>query len=357
MATDSVLALAAAAPADEDPTDPASLETPATEAARLPGANPAARVLHFPADASIGIVATRPTSADYVTTMMERDWRPLAAAQGDVEVPAGCDVRLIVRGPAAADLSALDGLAPDDIQFLSLSSRRFDSDSLRHVGRLSGLRLLWAGCSSLSDANLAHLAGLQHLEVILIRPDAELHGVPHLDVDTLGALTRLPSLRKIGFHDCSVSAAGMARLVDLPNLAVVRLFHTSVEPGGIEALADAPALRGLEIWLERQAVLRTAMLQIGKLHRLQDLFVSGTPTSADLAHLVGLNHLESLSLEAPVDNLAPSIWLSCQRSGRSRSATAESPIRVWANWRGSTSSSGSRSTDSLPIRGSARWRL
>ena len=136
----------------------------------------------------------------------------------------------------------------------------------------------------------------------MIRPDAGARDVPLLDEDAVGALAQLPSLRKVGFHDCSVTAAGMARLVDLPNLTSLRLYHTSVELGGIAALADAPHC-GLEIWLERLSVMHQTMPQIARLRQLETFFLSGTANSADLSHLVGLTNLKSLTLDTSVDNL------------------------------------------------------
>jgi beta-lactamase regulating signal transducer with metallopeptidase domain len=418
-----------------------------------PPANAAPRVLHFPVDRSLGLVSWRPASGDYVTPNMESVWKPLGDARGEVSVPAGCDIRLIVRetsdGLSGGDLSALDALAPNDIQYLHLRDKLLSEDCLRHVGRLTDLRLLALFAKPVTDAGLAEIvrikqlttlslnlpnitaagfaalqelpmlenlrlgklkggipiddaalaqlgtltnlkllnlpaddltdAGLAHLKplaqlqslALLGACDAmpqlteaglvhlePLRSLKHLDLPTrieitdLGVaslarlqalqslnsgltlsdeglaqlaslqrlkqidlhcdrisaagmqhIARMRGLESLGFHDCSIGEAAMAHLVDLPKLRVLRLYHTSVGGRGIAALAQAPALREMQIWLERQSVLRVALQQIGQLEQLKGLFISGSPTSQDLSQLAGLVNLESICVDAPVDNL------------------------------------------------------
>jgi hypothetical protein len=176
------------------------------------------RILRFPADCSLGWVHVPRTAPDLVMT----HWDRLGDAQGNVAVPIGMPVRLVVDIRVATDLSLLGALEPDDLQRLYLVQTRVTDDQLVHVARLTGLEHLSLAFTDVSDAGLAVLQPLHrlrrlHLNATQVSDEGlgYLHAFPDLESLALGAtlvtdhgLPHLYGLRKLGFLSFDAAYSG-----------------------------------------------------------------------------------------------------------------------------------------------------
>jgi len=134
--------------------EPGSQTGPGGEEARVSGG---ARIVHFPADRSLGKLYTQ--DADTVRELTywfhwtgtgEGELEYLCEAQGDVHVPEGKRLSLTVSKAGSRDLSALSKLRPDDLYGL-------------------GFEVSLAGPVTLSEGwmkHIAHLAECTQLEAL-----------------------------------------------------------------------------------------------------------------------------------------------------------------------------------------------
>jgi len=122
------------------------------------------RSVRFPRDLSLGMLWVREYSTDRYTF-----WEPYGEARETIIVPEGKDLRLNVSPQASVDLSPLDGLQADDLQYLQLSGTRVTNTGLGFLRGLTGLRVLWLYDTRISDAGLVHLQGLTGLRVLNLR--------------------------------------------------------------------------------------------------------------------------------------------------------------------------------------------
>lgn len=167
------------------------------------------RVVNFPSLRSMGILQVR----DWGIT---GGWQLLGEASGRVEVPLGKELRLRVSDSAAADLSPLDSLELDDIQWLDLSGTPVVDWSLTHLAKLTLLRRLDLRKTQIGDAGLAHL-----------RP--------------------LTSLKEIRLNGTRISDAGLAHLTDFPKLENLWLFDTNLTDRCVPHLKRMSSLEVLQL--------------------------------------------------------------------------------------------------------------
>ena len=84
------------------------------------------RVVHFPADRCMGTLYIQDEGVENIQWILsnlsdpEDKWSYFGPAQGDVEVPSGKRLKLIVAPHAWEDMSPLKNLMPDDLYSLSL---------------------------------------------------------------------------------------------------------------------------------------------------------------------------------------------------------------------------------------------
>ncbi len=132
------------------------------------------------------------------------------------------------------------------------------------VAGLDGLRFLSLAETGITDAGLAHLSRLQHLEEL------------HLD-------------------STAITNEGLKILAGLPSLRVLDLKDTAVTDEGLARLKNVPKLRGL--YLTRTGITDAGLASVGKLKQLETLILWDTEiTDAGLVHLHSLTNLRELIL-------------------------------------------------------------
>ena len=125
-----------------------------------------ARVVHFPEGRSLGKLEIQDDNAVreltywfHWTGIEGPQWEYLGQAQGDVQVPAGKRLSLVVNKTAWRDLSALSKLRPDDLYRLylpAISTDRVKPDDkcMPHIAHLTGLKSLALDQTDVTDKGL-----------------------------------------------------------------------------------------------------------------------------------------------------------------------------------------------------------
>jgi Ring finger domain/Leucine Rich repeat len=111
--------------------------------------------------------------------------------------------------------------------------------------------------TQVTDAGLAALAGLIHLQVLSV-------GFTHVTGTGLGALANLHSLAMLALHDNLLTDEGLSNLPTLPRLTYLALGNTQVTDEGLAHLPNLPmltflALDNTQVTAEGRASIRARM--------------------------------------------------------------------------------------------------
>ena len=219
------------------------------------------KVLHFPADRSVGKLFVE-DEAD--------DWSLIGPAKGDVLVPASRNIKLQIQ---------LVGPRPDDLSFLS----KLGASDLHELSIGSSIRRTPANCPALES--ISHLTGLETLYLSQTGVDSK----------QLSWLRSLSSLRNLSlFHDYSVGTAGLAVLKDLPALEYFDCYTAPID-AGLEHIGQFANLKRLRLRMGR--IRGPGLAELAKLPRLEKLTLWGDGiTDGHVRYLEGLDRLKSLTL-------------------------------------------------------------
>jgi hypothetical protein len=160
------------------------------------------------------------------------------------------------------------------------------------VAHLAGLRLtsLWLNDTRIGDAGVAHLAGMPLRQLALDETKI---------TDAAGpALAALPALEELDLSSSAVGDGVLAHLARLPRLRALDLTRTQVTDAGLAHLVGLAATLE-ELQLDRCGALTDAgMAHLGKLTSLTFLSLRDMNwvTNAGVDHLVGLTRLRRLNI-------------------------------------------------------------
>lgn len=208
-------------------------------------AAPGERVLRFPDDVSIGTLSLHDWS--FASNPMGDPggvWEDLGEARGNVTVPAGKEVRLLVHESQGGRLSALRRLRANDLQQLSLNSCTIRDADLAHIGHLTGLFYL-------------------SLDETLIGPDG------------YAQLRRLSSLRELSFTNTTLGEPGRAFVAQQTFLAEIDADRADLGDGWLVGLPPMERLTFLSLD-DTKGVTDEGILQLAKHANLEQLFLSYT---------------------------------------------------------------------------------
>lgn len=249
-------------------------------------ANPApagpVRTLRFPEDRSLG----------YLYTMLPQDLtvEQLGEAKGEIQVDAGLHVWLQVEFNAAADLSPLVKLAPDDLYGIDLSATLVTDDQLRHLAGLTGLRNLLLNGTAITGEGLWHLRPLVNLELINLSDTAA-------NDAALDHLQAMIFLKRLFLANTKITKAGLAKIAALPALESLNLFGTRIDDNGLASLRNATKLR--DLGLAHTKVGDAGLQHVVAIPSLERLDLSGLKVHDESAKgLVLLTKLIWLGLDA-----------------------------------------------------------
>ncbi|MBL7188601.1 MAG: hypothetical protein ISS70_19935 [Phycisphaerae bacterium] len=310
----------------------------------------ATRVLSFPPGQCTGNLYLEPESGpgwDPERVTLSTLWEYLGAAQGDVLVPEGRNVQLMVQlglspresaklraqDPLAhqlliadrtrkdpEDLSGLSELDPNDLFRLSVCSAMYlragiDPRIFEPISRLTGLQMLSLNDTGVTDEGLEHIRSLRSLRVLELRESTvgsrglavlkDLPALEYLDLHTgvtdagLKHVGEHPNLRWLRIRTGNMWGPGLAELVNLPRLERLCIWGTSpISDRHVKYLEGLTRLKSLTLWGRACNTLTDASLaSIGRLKNLEELhFIRTGPrfTVAGIAHLKDLKNLKKL---------------------------------------------------------------
>jgi Leucine-rich repeat (LRR) protein len=293
------------------------------------GTAPGERVLHFPADRSVGklMIYTGPvTDPDDIPINIEPiphspHWVSFCPARGNVTVPANKLVKLGVGEPHLKDLSYLRKLKADDLYGLNVSGTwgpPFPTQPvLLHLNGLTGLRELSVYNINFRGADLRHLKGLTSLRSIRLRdPDepvdpyvqylANRKPLEYLHVECLCSdaglkgLNGLPALRGIALSSNAIKGPGLAHLETLPALRSLALIGQEFSDQGLAGIRNLKSLTRLRLWCIRGdwEVTDAGLANLSGLTGLEELEFTRLlkATDAGMVHLKPLRSIKRLNL-------------------------------------------------------------
>lgn len=184
------------------------------------------------------------------------------------------------------DLASLAGLP--HLEGVLLRRTKVTDAGLAHLKGLTNLRELDVAKTKISDAGIAHLKGLKQL--------AALH-IAHTQVTDKGLaiVKELRNLRELHLGRLEVTDAGVAHLKDLPHLQELHLSNTLITDQGLAHLQTSTSLQFLHIGHTK--VSDAGLAYLAKLSKLQDLKLTRTAiTDGGLVHLHNLSNLQRIEL-------------------------------------------------------------
>lgn len=262
----------------------------------LPPAAQGPRVLYFPPDHNIGRLLIRPWVGQPGNEDGRAAWSFQAVAQGSVLVPPGYEAKLVVHRRAADDLTPLEAVAPDDLQYLVLGTASGYNSlpvadwQLAHLTHLTGLRELIASATATTPQGLRHIAHLQGLRSLLVRTAKDVPGVHSGDFILLRDLPQLEALHLV---DVPLTTPGLGTLPHLRHLVVglgQNVPH-HLERAALHTLR--PTLRSLALTLD--GLRSDGLREVGRLVELEALALAGTPGWVAPSELLPPTALASLA--------------------------------------------------------------
>jgi len=303
------------------------------------------QIVHFPKDRAVGRLKIRDAySNNTVQSMLQvSNWIFFDKAQGDVNIPAGKDLRLETYKDMA-DFSFLALLKPDDLQVLmmcgdsiadedlihlrnltglqglDLSSTLIQGEGLAHLATLKSLKNLQLFDTQISDNELKHLSTLKSLmNLSLLKTQIEGHGLAHLknltslvslDLsvtpitdDSLVHLAEMTSLKELVLYGTDIGNDGLSHLKSLCSLELLILGilrrsneYSPITDEGLVFLKNLDSLK--ELWLVKTQITDAGLAHLSNLRMLEILFLSRTKLKGEgLAFLKEVPALKHLSLE------------------------------------------------------------
>jgi len=222
----------------------------------------------------------------------------------------GGNIRLTCRGreSTAIKVSELPEL-PFIISSINLENRPIVDADLARLKDFRGV-VLSLRSTPVSDAGLAHLAGLSNL-LTLILDDTKITDAGFVHLKGLGLesiqisgenitdaalmqLSEISTLKRLSLDDTKVTDEGLLSLRTLPDLQVLALVSASITDDGLENLKG---LNLSELWLQDTRITDAGLAHLKEMESLTFLRLGQTAiTDAGLVHLKGLKRLASLGL-------------------------------------------------------------
>jgi len=257
------------------------------------------RVLHFPKDRSLGALNIQDTGIKRKIESFHywidgTSWEYLGEAKGEVAIPAGKRVALMLNISSFKDLSPLSKLEPNDLDMLLFPflfpnemDTAPDDTCMLHIAHLTGLTELNLGCTNVSSEGMKHITKLQLLERLTL-PKA-------ISNSGLSYVAQLKALKRLYFKENNITNAGLRYLGQIASLEELELGGEHIGDAGLAHLAKLKHLKYLIIWGKNFSDKGLAHLK--DVASLKILNLSDQPiTDKGLQYLSGHTGLENLSL-------------------------------------------------------------
>lgn len=256
------------------------------------------RVIRFPEDRSLGNLliqdegVKRQIQSSFFGTENGTEWKSFGQAKGDVTIPAGMQLALIVSQSGKRDLSPLSELDPNDLYKLAIyrpppPAPKPNDRIMPHIAHLTGLRILHIDDTVISTKGIKYLRGLKSLEQLSLSMK--------LTDEELAEIAQIQSLKGLYLGLSRITNAGLAHLANL-SLEELTLGQGRMTNAGLAHLAKLPRLRCL--MLSGKNFTDAGMVHLKNIPSLRILDAGHLPhlTDAALVHLAQIKTLENLSL-------------------------------------------------------------
>jgi internalin A len=192
------------------------------------------------------------------------------------------------------------------------SREEIDDRVVTGLCRLRGLRWVALNGTQVSDAGVARLTELPHLERLWLSQTrlsdkgmaslSQAEGLTHLAIEGtlvtdagLEPLAHLPNLRTLSLGNPQLTDAGVSRLRKLTNLRALYLDRTPVGDAAADALAELTGLEKLS--LRGTRIGNEGLRKLSTLTRIETLHLDDTPVADEgLAVCSAMPKLQQLSL-------------------------------------------------------------
>jgi len=224
----------------------------AEQQAKVTASRSKERIVHFPNDRSLGKLFISDENARSEIRGFGYDiegtkWERFGQAQGDVTIPAGKRLQLILSSwtwEKPDNLSALRKLKPDDIYSLILShkwsrgKRRPNDRCMPYVAHLTGLKTLNLWGANITSRGLEYITEIKSLERLYLPARVNNSGMVYVG--------KLKSLKVLYFGGNNfVTNDGLAQLSNLKSLEELALRSVRMTDQGLKYLSGLPHLRYL----------------------------------------------------------------------------------------------------------------
>jgi hypothetical protein len=158
-----------------------------------------------------------------------------------------------------------------ELEYLSISNKRFTDTGAAHLADLANLRDLNLFESNIGDEGLKHLTGLKNLRRIPM-------GHTRVTDKGLEIISGMTQLEYVGVRGDNVTDAGLAHLKELTNLTGLYLGETKVTDEGLKKLAVFTKLEGL--YLHTTGITDAGLEHLKEFKDLRYLYLKNTKTTA-----------------------------------------------------------------------------
>jgi len=286
------------------------------------------RVVHFPADKSLGRLSTQ----DVGTVRKLSYWfhwtgngegipEYLCEAQGDVRVPPGKRLILVVNEVASKNLSGLLKLKPDDLHGLRFVSSlkgppRLPAGGIKYIAHLTGLKMLALNVRGLTHKDMEQIKALRSLEYFHAPDSLTDSGLAQ--VAELGSLKgfyivgkssrvtdaglkhigKIKSLEELYLKGERMGDFGLPFLRNLPRLKYLCLYGSNFTDKGMVHVKEMSSLRILSFHENLCRITDAGLVHILQMPELEILCLHGTKniTDAGIAHLSKMRSLRKLNI-------------------------------------------------------------
>lgn len=290
------------------------------------------RVVHFPADRSLGRLMIQDANSTRELTYWfhwtgngESPREYLCQAQGDVRVPAGKRLWLEISLKAVDDLSGLERLGPDDLYriecpFVPPGQGPASYKLMQHIAHLTGLKYLAIGRSSVSDLDLQDITNLRSLEYLSV-PDritdaglVHVAGLPSLKGLYIGCvggsgksritdcglrhISGISSLEELYLRGEYMTDKALEHFINLPRLKYLALYGSRFSDAGCVHIKEMSSLRILSFHENLCRISDVGLVHISQMPDLEILCLHGMKniTDAGIAHLTKMISLQKLEI-------------------------------------------------------------
>jgi len=244
------------------------------------------RVVHFPADRSLGTLYIR----DIGSENWYEDWERLAEAKGPVTIARNKEVKLEVSTEAAADISPLAKLRTDDLQMLCFGWKAVKIASLAPIGNLKGLKALNLQSTKFECEDFKYLTEVRKLAVLRL-------GDYQLTDASMQYVGKLTSLRSLALWGTGISDEGLKHLEGLTNLTFLALNGCNITDEGVNYLKNMTALEGLQIYQTK--ITDKGLINLQGFSQLKHIKLGNNGiTDKGLKYLENLTSLENIWIDS-----------------------------------------------------------